>query len=43
MVTKNSMSQAVAFIILLLLGGIGDAVVQDSFNKVQLMPAGAVA
>jgi hypothetical protein len=42
MVTKNSMSQAVAFIILLLLGGIGDAVIQDSFNKINLVPAAAV-
>ncbi len=36
-VTKSAMSQAVAFILLFLLGGIGDAIIQDSFNKVDLV------
>ncbi len=35
-VTKNAMSQAVAFILLFLIGIIGDAIIQDSFNKVDL-------
>ncbi|MBS1902791.1 MAG: DUF4234 domain-containing protein [Bacteroidetes bacterium] len=35
-ITKNSLSQAVSFILLFLLGGIGDAIVQDSFNKVDI-------
>ena len=35
-VTKNAMSQAVAFILLFLLSAIGDAIIQDSFNKVDI-------
>jgi len=36
-VTKNGMSQVVAFILLFLLSAIGDAIIQDSFNKVNLV------
>ncbi|MEI8134505.1 MAG: DUF4234 domain-containing protein [bacterium] len=36
-VTKRGMSQPVAFILLFLLSAIGDAVIQDSFNKVDLV------
>jgi membrane associated rhomboid family serine protease len=36
-VTNKAMSQVVAFILLLLLSAIGDAVIQDAFNKVNLV------
>lgn len=36
-VTKNGMSQVVAFILLVLLSAIGDAIIQDAFNKVNLV------
>ena len=36
-VTKNAYSQAVAFILLFLLSAIGDAIIQDGFNKVDLV------
>ncbi|MFI5263036.1 MAG: DUF4234 domain-containing protein [Candidatus Kapaibacterium sp.] len=36
-VTNKAMSQVVAFILLVLLSAIGDAVIQDSFNKVNLV------
>ena len=36
-VTGKAMSQVVAFILLLLLSAIGDAVIQDAFNKVNLV------
>ena len=42
-ITNKSMSQVVAFIVLFLIGGIGDAIVQDSFNKINLQAAPAVA
>jgi hypothetical protein len=32
-VTKEKMSSVIAFILLLVLGNIGEAVIQDSFNK----------
>src|SRR5438067_446549 len=36
-VTKNGISQIVAFILLLLLWAIGDAIIQDAFNKINLV------
>jgi hypothetical protein len=36
-VTNKAMSQVVAFILLFLLSAIGDAIIQDSFNKVNLV------
>ena len=36
LVTKKGMSQVVAFILLLLLSAIGDAVLQDAYNKINL-------
>ena len=35
-VTKSAMSQVVAFIVLFILGVIGMAIIQDSFNKVDI-------
>ncbi len=42
-ITNKAMSQVVAFILLILLGGIGDAIIQDSFNKINLQAAPAAA
>jgi hypothetical protein len=42
-VTNKSMSQIVAFILLLLLGGIGDAIIQDTYNKINLVAEVATA
>ena len=42
-ITNKGMSQVVAFIILLLLGGIGDAIIQDSYNKINLVAQPVVA
>lgn len=39
-VTNKAMSQVVAFILLFLLSAIGDAIIQDAFNKVD--PPGQV-
>ncbi len=36
-VTNKGMSQVVAFILLILLSAIGDAIIQDSFNKINLV------
>ena len=36
-VTNKAMSQVVAFILLVLLSAIGDAVIQDAFNKINLV------
>ena len=36
-ITNKAMSQVVAFILLILLSAIGDAVIQDAFNKVNLV------
>lgn len=36
-VTNKGMSQVVAFILLFLLSFIGDAILQDSFNKINLV------
>ena len=36
-VTNKAMTQVVAFILLVLLSAIGDAVIQDSFNKINLV------
>ena len=35
--TNKAITQVVAFILLLLLSAIGDAVIQDSFNKINLV------
>ena len=43
MVTRKSISQVVAFILLLLLRVIGDAVIQDAFNKINLVSEPAAA
>ena len=40
-VTRQGTSAGLAFIMIFLLGPIGMAVVQSSFNKLQLAPAGA--
>jgi hypothetical protein len=37
LVTKKQMSQVVAFILVVLLSAIGDAILQDSFNKIDLV------
>lgn len=42
-VTNKAMSQVVAFILVLLLSAIGDAVIQDSFNKINLVSEVAAA
>lgn len=42
-VTNEQMSGVLAFILVWLLGFIGQAIVQDSFNKVAESPAGPVA
>ena len=42
-VTNKGMSQVVAFILLVLLSAIGDAVIQDSFNKINLVSEVAAA
>jgi hypothetical protein len=42
-VTNKAMSQVVAFILLVLLSAIGDAVIQDSFNKINLVSEVAAA
>jgi hypothetical protein len=42
-VTHGAQSQALAFVLLLLLGPIGMAVVQSGFNKLNESPAGAPA
>ena len=41
--TNKAMSQVVAFILLLLLSAIGDAIIQDAFNKVNLVSQVEVA
>src|SRR6202035_2132867 len=41
-VTNKGMSQVVAFILLFLLSAIGDAIIQDSFNKINLVSEPAV-
>ncbi len=40
-VTRGGMSAGLAFALLLMLPGIGHAVVQSNFNKLQLAPAAA--
>ena len=42
-ITKKGMSQVVAFILLFLLSAIGDAIIQDSFNKINLVSEPAAA
>jgi hypothetical protein len=42
-VTHGSNSQAVNFVLLWLISVIGAAIIQDSFNKIQGLPAVAVA
>ena len=36
-VTNKAMSRVIAFILLVLLSAIGDAIIQDAFNKVNLV------
>lgn len=43
LVTKGAQSQVIAFILLILLGVIGAAVIQNEFNKVSPVSAGAGA
>lgn len=38
-ITKGGMSKAVAFLLLFLIGLIGDAVIQDTFNNMKSDPA----
>jgi hypothetical protein len=42
-ITNKGMSQVVAFILLILLSAIGDAVIQESFNKINLVSEPATA
>jgi hypothetical protein len=42
-ITKGGMSKAVAFLLLFLIGLIGDAVIQDTFNNMKGEPALASA
>ncbi len=42
-VTHEKISGILAFVVLYLLGGIGQAIIQDSFNKIEASPAAAPA
>src|SRR5579872_5705935 len=42
-ITKKGMTQVVAFILLFLLSAIGDAIIQDTFNKINLVSEVATA